>query len=130
MSEDKIWKQLSQYIDLYKFHWDLSLKLTIFIIGLSGAIAAYCIKNQGEPMMQFALVLPVIICCFGVWLAHRSLPGLHLMRNQVAKFAVDLDLNSHPEFRSLITFVGAIRFLFGATALGLVILFVVLKCHS
>ena len=130
MSDNKQWKQICQYVDLYKFHWDLSLKLTIFIIGLSGAIAAYCIKNQGEPMMQFALVLPVVICFFGIWLSHRSLPGLHLMRNQVAKFADDLNLDSHPEFRSLITFVGAIRFLFGSTALGLITLFMMLKCNS
>ena len=80
MNETKLWNQLNQYVDLYKFHWELALKICIFFIGISGAISAYVIKNQDTGYMPFALFLPIGICSFGLWLAHRSMPGLNLIR--------------------------------------------------
>ena len=71
MSKDmgSAWKQLDQYVDLYKFHWDLCIKLNLFTLGISGAMSAYVLKNQGLPLMEYALFLPILLSAFMASLA-------------------------------------------------------------
>ncbi|WP_041590130.1 hypothetical protein [Teredinibacter turnerae] len=128
MDTEANWKQLNQYIDLYKFHWDLALKLCIFFLGISGAVSAYVIKNQDVEYMGISLVIPIGLCLFGSWLAHSSLPGLHLIRNEAQRLGEDLNLESYPEFRSLITFVNALRFLLFTCAVGMLVLWFLINC--
>lgn len=130
MCETKLWDQLNQYVDLYKFHWELSLKLCVFFLGISGAISAYVIKNQNIEYMSFALVLPIGLCLFGWYFAHRSISGLHRMRKEAYRLGEELKLQSYPEFRSLITFVGMLRIIFGLASLGMLVLWWLIKCHS
>jgi hypothetical protein len=127
MSDDKNWKHLDQYVDLYKFHWNLAIKLCIFILGFSGAIAAYVIKNQDVSLIYWALFLPMFLCFFGFRLSRSSLPGLDLMRSEAVRLGSELKLVSHPEFRSLISFVNIIQYIFALTLVGLMILLVLIK---
>ncbi|WP_024462044.1 hypothetical protein [Marinimicrobium sp. LS-A18] len=130
MNETNLWNQLNQYVDLYKFHWELALKLCVFFLGISGAVAAYVIKNQETPYMAAALVLPFVLCTFGAGLSHRSLPGLKLIREEAVRIGDELELPTHPEFRSLVTFVKALRFILGGSAVGLVALGVIIGFNS
>ena len=122
-------KQLAHYIDLYKFHWELSLKLTIFTLGVSGALAAYVLKNQAIPLMEFVLLLPILLSGFMSWLAHRSANGITLIRNEAIRLAQELNWKSQPEFRSLISFLFTAKILCVASTLGLLILFGMLMCQ-
>ncbi|WP_282167409.1 hypothetical protein [Shewanella japonica] len=126
--ETKLWKQMDQYIDLYKFYWDLSLKVCTYFIGIAGAISAYTLKNQDVEFMSFALILPIGLSIFGLYLAHTSLPGLKLVRDEVEKIGNHLNLNTYPEFRSLITFISALRLIFGSCVIGLIYLFITIYC--
>lgn len=130
MSESKLWNQINQYVDLYKFYWDLSLKLFMFFVGASGAVSAYVIKNQEVSYMGISLVIPISFCIFGAWLIHRSMPGFKLMREEVQRLADELELESHPEFRSLITFVSAVRALLICCAVGMLALWLLLSCSK
>lgn len=128
---ESAWKQLDQYVDLYKFHWDLCIKLNLFTLGISGAMSAYVLKNQGLPLMEYALFLPILLSAFMAWLAHRSTPGVILIRDEVRKLAQQLQLDTHPEFRSLVSFLFATKVLCALSALGLLGLFwVVALQHS
>ena len=125
-SDEKLLQQLSQYVDLYKFYWNVALKLMMFTTGASGAVAAYCIKNENGAPMELALILPFLLCVFCIALSHFSLPSLKLMKAECFVFAKALKLTSLPDFSALILFSMAVRYLFGLTAIGLSILFVVL----
>lgn len=125
MSESKLQYQLDQYVDLYKFHWELALKICIFFLGISGAVSAYVLKNQHIDYMSLALVLPIGLCSFGAWLSHRSMPGLFLIRREAQRIGAELQFQTYPEFRSLVTFVGALRYIFGASVIGLLGMLVV-----
>lgn len=122
MDTEASWKQLSQYVDLYKFHWELALKLCIFFLGISGGVSAYVIRNQNVDYMAAALAIPIGLCLFGTWLAHRSIPGLLYLRDEAQRLGVELQLQSHPEFRSLVTFVKALRVLLLVCAVGMLAL--------
>lgn len=130
MSESNLWNQLNQYVDLYKFHWELSLKICTFFLGIAGAVAAYVLKNQDVHYMALALILPIALCIFGAWLSHRSLPGLHLIRNEAQRLGKELELESYPEFRSLVAFVSILRFIFSGSVIGLLGLWLLITCSS
>lgn len=130
MSETKLWNQLNQYVDLYKFNWELSVKLCLFLLGISGAITAYVIKNQVIEYMHFALALPLMLCSIGFWLACHSLPGLNSLENEMKRLSELLELESYPEFSSLEFFVGMTRYIFFTAIVGLVILWVLLQYNS
>lgn len=121
---------LSHYIGLYKFYWDLALKLCMFFLGASGAVSAYVIKNQDIEYMGIALLIPIVMCMFGAWLAHTSLPGLNFMRNEVKRLSQELKQQSYPEIKSLISFVGTLRIVFSLTAIGMVGLWGLIECGS
>ena len=121
---------LSHYIGLYKFYWDLSVKLCMFFLEASGAVSAYVIKNQDIEYMGVALIIPIMLCIFGTWLTHSSLPGLNFMRNEVKHLSQELNQQSYPEFKSLISFVGALRVLFSLSAIGMIGLWGLIGCSS
>jgi len=125
-----LWNQINQYVDLYKFHWELALKICVFFLGISGAVSAYVLANQKASYMGLALILPIVLCGFGGWLAYRSMPGLRLMREEAQRLGRELQLQSYPEFRSLISFVGILRFIFGTAAIGLFGLLLLVTCSS
>lgn len=125
---ESAWKQLDQYIDLYKFYWGLVIKLNVFALGVAGAISSYVLGNQDADLIQYALLIPTGLNSFIAWLAFRSLPGMILVRDEVENIAGALDLKTYPEFRSLLSFMRATYALCGLTALGMLILFSVLLC--
>ena len=125
-SDEQLWQQLTQYVELYQFYWGIALKLMIFTMGLIVAVATYCIKNHSEVSMAFALILPFLLCVFCSGLSYFSLPSLKLMRAECAVFGRALKLTSVPDFSALILFSRAVNGLFGLTAIGLFMLFVLL----
>lgn len=122
--------QLSDFIGLYKFYWELVLKLSIFIVGSSGAVSAYVIKNQNIEIMGFALLIPIAMCIFGTWLAHTRLPGLEIMRDEAMRLSVELGQKSYAEFSSLVIFTSALRILLLMCSIGMVILWGYIQCGS
>lgn len=121
---------LAHYIGLYKFYWDLALKLCMFFLGASGAVSAYVIKNQDIEYMGLALLIPIVMCIFGAWLAHTSLSGLNFMRDEVIRLSQELKQQSYPEFKSLVSFVKALRILFSLSAIGMIGLWGLIGCNS
>jgi len=121
---------LSHFIGLYKFYWDLAIKLCMFFLGASGAVSAYVIKNQDIEYMGLALLIPIVMCVFGARLTHTSLPGLTFMRHEVIRLSQELKQQSYPEFKSLISFVSALRILFSLIAIGMIGLWSLIGCSS
>jgi hypothetical protein len=130
VEDNKYWKQLDLYCDLYKFYWGLAIKLCVFILGLSGAIAAYALKNQAVPLIHWALFLPFFLCIFGAKLSKDSLPNLEVMRDEVVSIAGSLGLDTHPEFTSLVDFTKALRYVFIITLIGLLAIFAIVRHAS
>jgi len=121
---------LSDYIGLYKFYWDLALKLCIFFLGASGAVSAYVIKNQDIEFMGIALLIPIVMCIFGAWLTYTSLSGLTFMREEVKRLSQELKQLSYPDFKSLISFVRVLCVVFTLSAVGMMGLWGLIGCSS
>lgn len=121
---DKHWKLFDAYVGLYKFYWELSVKLVMFTLGISGAIAAYAIKNVSEPYVALGLLIPAVLSLFMAWLAHESGPGLNHANAEILRLAKKLELESWPTFDSLVHFVFVCKFVFALVGVGLVSLWV------
>lgn len=123
---EKDWKLFDTYIGLYKFYWELALKLVVFTLGISGAISAYVIKNHSQDYMAYALLIPCIFSIFLAWLSHISTPGMQFAQNEVQRLANVLEIDSVPTFNSLLRFMFISKVIFSSVAVGLVSLLFIL----
>ncbi|MBG56826.1 MAG: hypothetical protein CMK46_00890 [Porticoccus sp.] len=121
---------LSDFLNLYKFYWEVAIKLCIFFVGSAGAVSAYVIKNQNVAYMGLALVIPIVMCIFGSWLAYTRIPGLKFMRDEVERLSKELGQESYLELGSLVIFTKALGALLLLCALGMIILLGYFQCNS
>ena len=67
------WNRYALHIDLYKFYFDLIIKLNIFYYGITGAILSYYLsKTLNNSQLEYVLFLPkffgicfAALCIFG-----------------------------------------------------------------
>ena len=76
-SPEILWRQYALLVDLYKFYLDVVIKMNAFYYGVTGAILAYFFKNGSNPLVRYALVLPIL---FSIALALLFFYGAILMR--------------------------------------------------
>ena len=88
------------------------------------------IKNQGIEFMRFVLLTPIAMCVFGGWLAHTSLPGINIMRSEVARLSTEFGQDSYPDLKSLISFTDALRVLLLFCVIGMIILWTYVEKKS
>jgi len=67
------WNRYITHIDLYKFYFDLMIKLNVFFYGITGAILSfYLSKSANDTDLEYVLLLPVF---FGLGVAALSIYG-------------------------------------------------------
>jgi len=65
-TQDLLWKQYQQNVDLFKFYMDLLVKFNVFYYAVTGAIISFVLSNAGKhDLLQYALLLPLVMSvCF------------------------------------------------------------------
>jgi hypothetical protein len=130
MCDKKHEKLYDTFIDLYKFYWGIAIKLFIFNLGLTGAISAYVIKNQSEPLLIYSLAVPIIFTFFVSWLGYISKPGMELSEQKAIEASEKMGLSAHPEFKSLIRFMSVTKIICFLIGIGLIVIAGILFCKS
>lgn len=76
-SDELLWRQYSQNVELYKFYMDSVIKFNIFYYAVTGAIISFYFANADIPRIKYALLFPIII---SLSFAGFFLYGAHLMK--------------------------------------------------
>jgi hypothetical protein len=98
---DLLWKQYALHVDLYKFYMDLTLKANVFFYGITGGILAYFFNNAAQPMMRYALLLPIAMSftLAGVFLYGAATLGV--VRDELFALRDQIGFDTAPEFKVL-----------------------------
>ncbi|HAV1379305.1 TPA: hypothetical protein JG804_004443 [Vibrio parahaemolyticus] len=78
MDKDQLnWNRYAMHIDLYKFYFDLIIKINIFYYGITGAILSfYLSSNANNTHLEYALLLPIF---FGICFTMLCIVGDRLL---------------------------------------------------
>ena len=120
-----LWRQYAQHIDLYKFYFEVTIKLTAFHYAITGAILSYYFTQPPDSMVRWALLLPVVLSSGLGFIFWRGASLLEITREDVFSLRDQLRLEVSPEFAVLVLLLklfSAILGLTGLSALGLVVL--------
>lgn len=96
-----VWRQYSLWIDFYKFHMELLLKVNTFFYLITGGIVTYYLAHPEQRMLRLALCLPVLI---GTALAATAIYGgtlVGLQRREVRRLGGLLNCGPPPNVNGL-----------------------------
>jgi hypothetical protein len=118
------WNRYALHIDLYKFYFDLIIKINIFYYGITGAILSfYLSKEANNTQLEYILFLPIIfglsiiaLCIFG----DRS---LLYSKADIANLAHDMEFNIVVDTSALNYIMRASAVIVGVTIVATVYLF-------
>ncbi len=61
MNSDSLLKRLEIYVGLFKFYFELAIKICLFYFGVVGAIFSYYFVNaNGNELVRYSLLIPII----------------------------------------------------------------------
>jgi hypothetical protein len=100
-SPDSLMKQYQMMVDVYKFHFEISLKFIIFYYAITGAILSYYLSEPNTGFMYYALVLPIFMGF--VFSAFAFLGALEVdsIKKHIVVVADGLHLKAFPDERLL-----------------------------
>lgn len=112
------WNRYALHIDLYKFYFELIIKLNIFYYGITGAILSfYLSKNVNNTQLEYVLFLPVF---FGLCIAVLCIFGdksLEHSKSDINDLALKMDFDILIETSSLNYLMRISAFFVGVTSL-------------
>src|SRR5665213_182159 len=118
-SPDFIWKNYELHVNLLTTYLELVLKFNIFYYAVTGGLLSYYFAKENMPLMQYALVFPVVMsllfAIFFWYAAKRSA----LSRQLVDELGHALGFKIIPEYHVLTWILRLCAVLFGA--IGLII---------
>lgn len=104
-SDDLLWKQYALHVDLYKFYFDLTIKINVFYYAITGAILSYYFQHGGDRVARFSLVLPVAISFALGGLFWYGSQLLGVVRKELFDIRDKLGLSTAPEIMVLTVFL-------------------------
>jgi hypothetical protein len=112
------WNRYALHIDLYKFYFELIIKLNIFYFGITGAILSfYLSKNVNNTQLEYVLLLPAffgvcitVLCIFGDMSITHS-------KTDIKNLALKMDFDILIETSSLNYLMRISAFFVGVTSL-------------
>lgn len=60
-ADDGLWRRFEREVDLYKFYLDLTIKASLFALGITGAMTSYVFKNRSDSVLVWSLLVPIIL---------------------------------------------------------------------
>lgn len=83
MKDDRVRWELEQDLVLYRFYLDLVLKAALFLFAITGGICSYYLANRdSEPLLVYALLLPIIVNLGFSVLCGLSVGNAEVMRSR------------------------------------------------
>lgn len=114
-----LWKQYQLNVDLYRSYLELVLKVNLFYYAITGAIVSFYFTHAGDPLVRFALVLPLVMStAFSGFFIYGAILARHT-RAEIFKIRDALHLQTAPEVQVLIVFLWIFAIIFALVALAL-----------
>ena len=115
----ELMRQYEISVDLYKHHLKLAIELNIFYYAITGAIVSYYLAHQSEPLMRWALALPLLMSLLFVGLFIYGGVQQNAFRYEVFRIRDALGLRVAPELLVLSIFLYIYSALMFGVAVGL-----------
>jgi hypothetical protein len=122
------WRQYELLVNMYRFYLELFLKFNVFLYAVTGAIVSVYLTKLNEPVMRFALLLPVVMNLFFGLVFVYGATRIEVSQKEVKEICGALELSTYPAFRVLTVVLSLGAVLLFLIAAGL--LAVVLRCVS
>jgi hypothetical protein len=123
--ENLLWEQYTVYVDLFKFYVDVTWKSATWFYAITGAILAYFFANiAGNPLVPFALVLPVVLSLGFGYIYFRGISQTTDLEKNLELIRGKLGLTGKPHVVVLKTFLKLASLLSVAVGVFLLVLLV------
>lgn len=117
------WKKYNDSMNLYKYYFDLSLRIIMWYSGVVGAIFAFFVAYQSLMYITYILIIPIFLSILLSALSSSSINMLKIIGVELSNLAKELKLNSYPTTLPLIWIMQSCCVIFMAIAAGLTIIF-------
>jgi hypothetical protein len=95
------WKQYEKHIELYKFYWEIVVKINTFHFVIAGAIISFYFSRSDVSGVQWALLLPALLSlCWAIVFGYGAAANL-VTRKDIFALRDQLELQVAPEFMVL-----------------------------
>ena len=126
--QEFLMKQLETQLDMYKFYFELALKLSVFSIGLTGAIVSYYLANKDiNQVFVFSLYVPAAVSGGLLALFMYGLKTIPPVQNQLEQISSELRQSFVYSVEPIRIFLRGLVLLNFCTVVGLV--FIICKFY-
>lgn len=122
-SLEHYWKKYEDNMNLYKYYFDLSIKIIMWYSSVVGAIFAFFILHRTEQYITFILIIPISLSLFLTSLSVASINLLKVIQSELKKISKKLQMDTYPAIEPLILIMELSSIVFTLVAVGLSILF-------
>jgi len=108
MTNDKeiLIKLLDKHIDLYKFYFEITVKINLFFYGITGAIMSYYYANKGDnEYLVFSLLIPLFFSGLLVVVFSYGARTLKPIQDEIVMISDKLDTHAIISIQSLKLFL-------------------------
>lgn len=122
MTEDKdtLLNLLDKHIDLYKFHFEIAVKINLFFYGITGAILSYYFTHSTEhEQIKYALLVPVILAALLCVVLGYGAYSLKPIQQELVKIANRLDTHAVISITAIKLFLQTSVVLFFLVSVGI-----------
>lgn len=115
----ELMRQYEISVDLYKHYLKLTIELNVFYYAITGAIVSYFLVHRSEPLMKWALALPLLMSLLFAGLFIYGGVQQIAFRHEVFRIRDALGFRVAPEMLVLSVFLYIYSALMLAVAVGL-----------
>lgn len=117
-----LWKKYDDNISLYKYYFDLSIKIIMWYSSVVGAIFAFFVANQSLKFITYILFIPIFLSIFLFALTVSSIFLLDIIEKDFIDLSQKLNMDSYPTTTPLIWIMYFCCVIFSLIAIGLIII--------
>lgn len=118
----ELWKKYDDNMSLYKYYFDLSIKIIMWYSSIVGAIFAFFVANQSLNFITYILLIPIFLSIFLTALTVSAISLLNVIEEDFIELSQKLNMDSYPTITPLIWIMYCCCFIFCLIAIGLIII--------
>lgn len=118
-----LWKKYDNNMNLYKYYFDLSIKIIMWYSSVVGAIFAFFIANQSLKYIEYILIIPIFLSLILFALSSSFTQLLNVIEKRFIDLSKKLGMSTYPTTIALILIIRCCSLIFISIAVGLTIIF-------
>lgn len=99
---DKLWCQYEHNTELYKFYFDLFIKINLFYYGITGGIITFYFTHRTIEVVKYSLLLPILVSLAFAILFWIGASMIKIIGHDIRRLSNDLVLYTYPDTSMLV----------------------------